>query len=839
MKKQRSGWEKVKAKKEEEKQIQKLLSNTKKITEFCRKSTPGTSGTTDIHASTSSSSSAIDVSTTSLVVTHPSIESETTAGASGSTELDYGNVTEQEEEMYSNDIGDWNICDALREYFCQKGVDDCQHMDSDFKASENKCPGETFTRHCTKSLFFREQLNGEKVKREWLCYSPKTGKVFCAFCKLFSKEETHLASTGYSDWRHATRDLSRHENSASHAKAIENLIRRKTSGQRIDKGLVQQFESQKKYWHEILRRLLSVIKLLSSRGLPFRGSDEIIGSVQNGNYLGCLELLAEYDPFLAEHIQKHGNKGRGHISYLSSTICDEFIELIGHQVLQQIINEIKKAKYYSISVDSTPDIAHSDQLTIIFRYVLPSGPVERFTKFIPMYGHTGMELTNILLQFIDENGISIKDCRGQSYDNASNMSGKYIGMQALIREKKPLADYIPCCAHSLNLVGQNAVNSCPVAVSFFNFVQQLYCFFSASTHRWNLLTNSFKPCGIPTLKRLADTRWSAHHDAVNALQKGYSTIRDVLSNILNDESIKGEICLQAKGLSNVMDQLETGIMVEVWSVILPRFHRTSQCLQDSKLDLHTATGMLNSLKDFVQSLRSRFSEFEQQGKNISGCEEYQLQRGRKVKRNRRWDYGDAEDADADMTPSERFKVHTFYPIIDQLTESLRHRQAAYSIIQERFGFLSEICTLAADSLRSRASTLVTKYPEDLEPLFAEEIVQFSSIFKMYQSSLANKDIHESQETQMYKFMIAQSLVGAFPNTYVTLRMYLCLMVSNCSGERSFSALKRVKNELRSSMGQERLNALSLLCIENGLLNELNLDSTIEEFASKKARKVNV
>ncbi|CAH2276211.1 zinc finger MYM-type 1-like [Pelobates cultripes] len=616
--------------------MQKILSKTKKITNVCGKSTSGTSSVTDIHPSASSSTSTIAVSASSAT--------------SGSTELDYENITEQQEEIYSNDIGDWNICDALREYFCENGVTNCQHMDSDFSASEKICPGETFTRHCTKSLFFREQLNGEKVKRDWLCYSPKTGKVFCALCKLFSKDKTtHLTSTGYSDWRHATRDLSRHENSASHGKAIEVLIRRKTSGQRIDKDLVNQFENQKKYWHKILCRILSVIKLLSSRGLSFQGSNEVIGSVHNGNYLGCLELLAEYDPFLAEHIQKHGNKGRGHISYLSSTICDEFIKLIGQQLLQQIVNDMKQAKYYSISVDSTPDIAHSDQLTIIFRYVLASGPVERFTKFIPISGHTGMKLANTVLQFLEENGISIKDCRGQSYDNASNMSGKY-----------------------------------------------------------------------------------------NAGQRYYLL---------------------------------------------------------------------------------------------------QLQCGRKIKRNKKWDYGDADDAD--MTPSEKFKVNTFYLIIDQLTESLRHRQAAYSVIQERFSLLLEMCTLATDGLCSKARTLVTQYPEDLDPLFADEIVQFASLFKMYQSSPAKKVINESQELQMYKFLVTQSLVGAFPNTHVTLRMYLCLMVSNCSGERSFSILKRVKNELRSSMGQERLNALSLLCIENGLLNELNLDSTIEEFASKKARKANL
>ena len=47
--------------------------------------------------------------------------------------------------------------------------------------------------------------------------------------------------------------------------------------------------------------------------------------------------------------------------------------------------------------------------------------------------------------------------------------------------------YIPCMAHSLNLSGVSAAESCVNAVSFFGFVEKLYVFFSASTHRWNRL----------------------------------------------------------------------------------------------------------------------------------------------------------------------------------------------------------------------------------------------------------------------------------------------------------------------------------------------------------------
>ena len=249
-----------------------------------------------------------------------------------------------------------------------------------------------------------------------------------------------------------------------------------------------------------------MIKFLSSRGLACRVSSELVGFPQNGNFLGIFELLAEYDAFLAEHIQKRVNKGKGHVSYFSSTVCEKFIDVIATKVLDSIISEIKQANNYSVSVDSTPHISNVNQLTIFFWYVLPDGPVERFVKFVPTRGHTGHQLADLLLEFIEDNGISLKDLRGQFYGNASNMSGKYKDMQAIIKERNHQAEYIPCVAPSLNLVKTCAAECCRSAVRFFMFVQGLYVLFSASTHWWNLLTDALKPLQCPTIKPLSDAR---------------------------------------------------------------------------------------------------------------------------------------------------------------------------------------------------------------------------------------------------------------------------------------------------------------------------------------------
>ena len=71
------------------------------------------------------------------------------------------------------------------------------------------------------------------------------------------------------------------------------------------------------------------MKFICISSLAFHNKNEVIGLLNKGNYLRILELLSEYDMFLAEHNSKHSNKGRGYAFYMSSTISDEMIELTG------------------------------------------------------------------------------------------------------------------------------------------------------------------------------------------------------------------------------------------------------------------------------------------------------------------------------------------------------------------------------------------------------------------------------------------------------------------------------------------------------------------------------
>ena len=80
-------------------------------------------------------------------------------------------------------------------------------------------------------------------------------------------------------------------------------------------------------------------------------------------------------------------------------------------------------------------------------------------------------------------------------------------------------------------------------------------------------------------------------------------------------------------------------------------------------------------------------------------------------------------------------------------------------------------------------------------------------------------------------------MSIFPNVEVVLRIYLSMMVSNCSGERTFSKLKRIKNDVRSTMGETRLNFLSIMSIESDILRDLDFSSIIEHLLVKKPERL--
>lgn len=749
---------------------------------------------------------------------------------------------EVEDLSGGNDIGIWPsiIPEHMQDYWLKRGASTVQHCDKRLFAAHSvhqPRKDRNISRLCTIGLFRRQTHNGEVIPRNWLCFSPSNGRVYCFTCKLMnlkSESSSKLSSEGFCDWKHSQDRIQSHEQSTEHLNATIAFSRRLKAIGRIDTEMTQEVERLEDYWKLVLKRAVSVIKFIAERGLAFRGDDELVGSPRNGNYLGILELIAQYDEFLAQHIETRANCGKGHTNYLSSTIMEELISVMGEQVIAEIISRVKKSKYYSISLDSTPDAAHIDQLTLVLRYMEKDSPIERFVTFMANKGHGAQDMFNALIEFLEKHDLDLRNCRGQSYDNASAMSGKYNGLQAKIREKNSLACWIPCAAHSLNLVAKNAAESCSSAVSFFDFVEKLFVFFTVSTLRHQLLTEALKNNeSALTMKRVTTTRWSCRADATKALKNGYKQIKYVLNQISDDTEEKACVRCEAEGLIKQMNQLETGIYTSFWNDILQRTNATSKSLQNAELDLNTAVASLISLKDYVASKRDSFENYVKEGKELSDSTEYVQARHkfRNVRLNP-LDYGHTKEVQ--LTPSEKYRTESFLSVIDQFVASLDRRLQAYKDISSKFGFFSNFNELSSDKLKAAADHLLKCYPDDLDGTFCDELCQFVKFVDIFADEKPKKI---SAELFMYHLIKKKSVQDTFPNVEIALRIYLILMITNCSGERSFSKLKLIENRLRTSMTQERLVNLTVMSIESDILREIDLSGIIADFASRKARKV--
>ncbi|XP_029766515.1 zinc finger MYM-type protein 1-like [Terrapene carolina triunguis] len=548
------------------------------------------------------------------------------------------------------------------------------------------------------------------------------------------------------------------------------------------------------------------------------------GSPYNGNYMMALELVAEFDPFLASHIARYGNEGRGNVSYLSSYTCNEFITLMASNVISNIIKEVKEAKYFSISIDSTPDISHVDQLAFILRYVNNDGiPVEKFLCFLPNTGHKSEQLADAVLSTLNCYGLNIANCHGQLYNNATNTSGVYSGLQARIKNINPYAVYVPFSAHSLNLVGVCAAESCQEACSFFSTVQHLYSFFSASTHQWEILLSNLKP-GSKAIKRLSETRWSSRVEACHNLSENWNAIIKALNTIKEDATEKPVTHNEAAGLQRKLDRLEAAFMAVFWSSLLERFHITSQKLQNVYIDIQTVVELYNSLIGYINSIQDLFDMYEEKAKEKSEIEDYDFDTKRK--RKRKLQAEETREVEVEMCGRDKFKVDTF--LLDLVCSELKRRSNAYQEIYGSFQFLSNITNTSTADITVHAKKLRLCYQGDLEESFVNECLHFRSY-------LEGVEIPENEKKSIIRYcslLRNRNIHSVYPNLDIAFRMFVCTPATNCSVERSFSALKRVENYLRANLSEEKLNSLSLLTIEKDLTTSLDYTELINKFAAQ-------
>ena len=123
-------------------------------------------------------------------------------------------------------------------------------------------------------------------------------------------------------------------------------------------------EQERLHARKVIALLLDCCRCLARQSIAFRGSDDDA----DGNFRKIVELMARWVPFL-EHWIRNTQSCSYQVTYFSPQSKNEFVDLLGIEVRQRMVEEIKSSGVFEAMADTTPDVSHLDQISLVIRYV--------------------------------------------------------------------------------------------------------------------------------------------------------------------------------------------------------------------------------------------------------------------------------------------------------------------------------------------------------------------------------------------------------------------------------------------------------------------------------------
>ncbi|KAL8575955.1 hypothetical protein ACOMHN_027353 [Nucella lapillus] len=291
--------------------------------------------------------------------------------------------------------------------------------------------------------------------------------------------------------------------------------------------------------HEkVLTSLFRITEVLGRQGLAFRGSndDGVLQEENCSNFNALLQLaINSGDENLRRHLEENEKR---RCTYVLKTTQNRLIGILGDQLLNRILQEVRTAQHFSLLADEVSDASNWEQLSVVMRFVDSDQKIrEEFIGFIKCADITGETLFRNLQDQLREWGLDANNIRGQGYDGASNMAGKFKGVKSRFLEENDKALFFHCASHCPSLC---VVKACrlPSVTNMMGTLKQLSLFFSLSPKRQCKLEQVIKET-LPDSKKsklvdLCRARWVEKHKALETFSNLYLTVFDTLAQMCED-----------------------------------------------------------------------------------------------------------------------------------------------------------------------------------------------------------------------------------------------------------------------------------------------------------------
>ena len=451
-------------------------------------------------------------------------------------------------------------------------------------------------------------------------------------------------------------------------------------------------------------------------------------------------------------------------------------------------------------------------------------------------GISGRDLARKITSILEELGLDLEHLRGQAYDGAGNMAGSVKGTAALICSHYPLAMYLHCSSHCLNLAVVKFLEVTSVR-NMMAVVGRVYQFFSAHPKRqgaFEKAVSEHQPSSSSRkLKDMCRTRWLQRIDAADIFMRLYLSVVECLENICNDGARlwSQDSLTDARGLLLAITTTDFVSALVITNACLKYLKALTASLQAEAKDIVTAVSEIDTVTATVQDVRDNIDTHHAQW--FLTITEMLSEIGIEPSVPRRCGRQTQQSNVPADTPSEYFRRTISIPVLDHLLCELRsrfgkHQRRAllgFSIVPSLF------VSLESDDHISRFKALSDLYESDLPSPECLESELHSWQIKW------RRELEDHGESSLPTGLThtLRHISSMYPNITALIKILCTLPVTTCTAERFFSSLKRSKTPFRSTMTNTRLTGLTLLHVHRDI--PIDLEAALDKFARLYPRQM--
>ena len=412
----------------------------------------------------------------------------------------------------------------------------------------------------------------------------------------------------------------------------------------------------------------------------------------------------------------------------------------------------------------------------------------------------------------------------------SAMSGKRSGVAKRITDLQPKAIYTHCYGHALNLAACDTIKQSKLMKDALETTHEITKLIKYSPRREGIfrkIKDNLSSSCCPGIRVLCPTRWTVKAEALSSILTNFEVLQDTWEEaveVVKDTEAKARI----RGVSTQMKTFDYLFGNVLGELILKHADNLSSTLQHTSLSAAEGQQVAHMTVETLKSIRNdqSFDLFwEKVNHTASELDISEPQLPRHRRRPRRYDDGDSSGDFAD-DPKLLYRKH-YYEGIDHIINCIEDRfnQPGYRIYSSLETLLRKACK--QEDFEPDLKVVCDFYEDDFDQsLLKTQLVILGVHFQEVGNQTPNLTIFDIKS---YLLSLSPGQLSLLSQVKRLMQLLLIMPATNASSERSFSALRRVKSYLRTTMTQERLNYLMLLHVHKERTDSLDLKLLVNDF----------